>query len=100
MDNKKFDNSQKSFYRDWGKQGDDTSNQQYPTKEAVTAFWKQQLETPAFYNREASLIGMEQQRCQINSVRKFDMLTAEDVTNVMKKIANWKGTGPDNLHNY
>ena len=47
---------------------------------------KQQLETSAGYSREVSWIGMEQ-------------LTAEDVTNVMKKAANWKGPGPDKLHN-
>ena len=43
---------------------------------------------------------MEQQRCQTNPVCEFDMLTAEDVTNVMKEAANWKGPGLDKLHNY
>ena len=99
IDNKKFDNSKRSFYRDLGKQGDDTSNQQYPTKEAVTAFCKQQLETPAFYNREALWIGMEQKQYQTNLVCEYDMLTAEDMTNVMK-AANWKGPGLEKLHNY
>ena len=31
---------------------------------------------------------------------EFGILTAEDVTNVMKKAAKWKGPGPDKLRNY
>ena len=101
QENSLFERSEKLFYRKLN----DTAptnprNNIYPTKDNIEEFWGTQLATPGECNLETEWLDEERAKCQTFDQMAFLPFSVDEVTNVIKKLHNWKAPGPDHVQNY
>lgn len=99
IDNKKFETKEKAFYRSLTKELQ-IRNNEYPTKDEITDFWKSIWSEEKTHKRTADWIETEKEKFSNVNIQQEISLTDEDITKVINNTHNWKATGLDHIHNY
>ena len=97
VENRKFTLNQKQFYQNLSTDADLDKNGS-PTQKSVEEFWAAQWSHPADYNTQTPWLANEMSK----PCREMEEPTVslEDLNEVLKKIHNWKSSGPDGIHNF
>lgn len=99
VQNTKFTNNEKVFYRNLTSSNNDTTNQnlQTPSPEALREFWANIWENPVQHNDHADWVN---EATPETPEMVFDFIPIDTFIDVLKRTHNWKAPGTDNIHNY
>lgn len=99
IQNTKFINNEKIFYRNLTSNNRDTSNQslETPSSETLREFWANIWENPVYHNNLADWVSeatpeIPEMECEAIPIDTF--------IDVINRTHNWKSPGTDNIHNY
>jgi len=98
-DNRKFNSNQKLFYQSLTKQKP-VNRPQPPEKQEVINFWKNLWSNPVLHNRHCTWIEDEKRNNSSIPNMTNESITFEHISQVIKKLHNWKSPGLDKIQNY
>ena len=98
IENKQFKNNPRAFYRNLI--GKNISVNEPPSTEDLEEYWRPLFETEKTHNKEAQWIEEVENLNETKPPMKEPIITTADITSKLKKFANYKKPGIDNVPNF